>query len=100
MKKKWIQDTFEIVDTYSDLEHLEFLCKKARKAEKTGKWKNFTLDKVAIPYSEDSNFCIMGDRLETDDEYSRRLAQEAAQAKYVEKHELEILKALKEKYER
>ena len=51
-------------------------------------------------YDDKESLYLTGERLETDEEYNKRITVEKANEEKRQKYELEQLKALKEKYEK
>lgn len=71
-QKVFILDVFVDDLTHATLDHLEWAVKKARAAEQEGTWKNFTTHVI------DHSSCeyviqLLGERLETDEEFRERI---------------------------
>lgn len=97
-ERKRIRDEYCVLDNYFDLKTIAEKINAAIEAEKNGEWTEI-YSYVKSDYEDSYNFVIVGKRLETDDEYNRRVKQEERQ-RNKNKKDKEKQKVEQEKYEK
>lgn len=98
MAKNWVTKEFESL-SYLSLSGLKDVIKRADEAADAGMWRKFEVEmRYSDSYSDSQSPCLMGERLETDEEEKKREGTEAFYKKQAEDRERELFERLKEKY--
>jgi hypothetical protein len=80
-KKQRVYVEFGTLDVYSGIDQPLEMLQKAMGALMLGEWENLYLDVKKDPWDENT-ICVRGSRLETDEEFQKRIQERtAAQAK-------------------